>query len=115
MEREVVNNFKLWIITKGDVSELHLTFNGGEGGGDLCLRLFRHIEEFKDPLSCCHGGLEHVGHLCHLGNWLGEVASVLDKGLDITHRDGPFDGQHPPQEGNSDISQISNGVHDGHH
>ena len=43
------------------------------------LVFFLFIQEFKYPLRRRRGGLQHIGHLSHLGDRLVEAAHILDK------------------------------------
>ena len=79
----------------------------------LVLLLF--LQKRKDTLRSRRGGLQHVRHLCHLLDGLGEVPHILGKGLDIPHLNGLLDGQVAAQNGHSHIAQIAHKLHDGHH
>ena len=98
-------------MVKGDLS-----LNGRSRNRAFCELVFLFLcEELKDALGSCGHGLEHIGHLCHLGDGLGEVAHVLDKGLDITDLNGTGSGQNGAEHGHSNIAQVTDKLHDGLH
>ena len=91
---EILDNDFIRIIAKTDVIEFHAAIQAF-GRNRVChgLFLFLFVEKFEYPFRCRRCGLEHVGDLRHLLHRLGKIADILDKGLDIAHRDGPVDGQ----------------------
>ena len=68
------------------------------------LAFFFLVEEFKNTFCCRSHGLYLV---CNLGNLLyrlGKVFHILDKCLNITNLDSPFDCQKPSNQSNSCIA-----------
>ena len=54
------------------------------------------VEQLEDPLGRGDARLQHVGHRRQLGERLGELAGVLDEGLDVAERQRPDATRSPP-------------------
>ena len=62
------------------------------------------FEEFKDTLRGSRGRLHHVADLGQLGDRLGKVSYILDKGLDLPYLNGILDCQKSSQNRNDHIA-----------
>ena len=59
--------------------------------------------------------LQHVGDLSELRDRLREVFHILNKRLNVAHRDSTLHGKNRARNSHSHISQIAHEAHDGHH
>ena len=113
---EIMDDDLIRVVPEGHVGKFHRALRIGKMRRILHrLFLLFLLQEFKHSLRCCRCGLKHVGNLSQLSNGLGKVSHVLDKGLDISHIDGPAHRQHAAQNGDRHIAQISHKGHDGLH
>ena len=104
---KVMDDNFIRVIAKLHMGKIHPALHAGKVN-----RVFRcHIflvfpKELKDPLRCRCRGLQHIGNLRHLGNRLGELADVLDKGLDFPYLYAAPDGKHPARHGYCYVSKV---------
>ena len=82
--RKVFNNRFVRIITKVYVVKINTAGNLGEiKSGGAFGNLFLFIQKGEDPFSGGRGLLQDIGDIGNLHNWLGKLADILDKGLNI--------------------------------
>ena len=68
----------------------------------------------SNPLHRGDARLEQVDHRSNLGYRLGELAGVLDEGLDVPEAHGPRGGAEPAQHRDHHIVEVSDEHHDRH-
>ncbi len=109
---EVMDDRSCRVIAEAHMVELDISANVCNGcrmlGGLLLLFL---LEKFKDALGCRRHRLQHIGHLCELGNRLCEIADILDKRLNVADGNHTRDRQHRAGDSNADITKIADKVH----
>ncbi len=71
------------------------------------------IQNGKDSFGRSNGLLDRAGHVGQLGQGLGELVGILEKSLDIAQADGAVDHVDDPKDGNQEIADIFNKVHQG--
>ena len=87
MGAEIIDDGFIRQITEFDILKLHITRTVDDGNRVFDrLILFRLVQKLEHPLRSRGCRLEQVAHLGDLLNRLGKHLIILDKGLDISHR-----------------------------
>ena len=73
------------------------------------------VKELENTFGGSGGRLKHVGCLSRLHQRLVEGANVLHEGLNIAHLDASPDYQETAQNGDANVTQVTDEAHDGHH
>ena len=71
--------------------------------------------QFNALLGDCKSWNDTERAIDILGDGLGEVIHILDKGLNIAHGDGSRQGEKAPGDTDQHIAKVAHKVHQGHH
>ena len=114
--REIIDNDLIRVIPEMHMFKFYISpkpFYGYRIRNRLVLFLF--VKELKHSLGRRRGKLQHVRHLSHLLDGLGEIPYILDKGLDISNLYDIANRKEASKDRHADISQISDKLHHRHH
>ena len=94
-------------ITKTHMAEIHISFPAFR---ELRFLRFRHllfrIQKLKYPLGRSHGGLHDACNVGYLVDGLGELAQILDEGLNHTYAQPAVDAEPSSDNRHSHIADI---------
>ena len=83
--------------------------------GVLDLLLLRGGEELEDALGGRGHGLQRVAHVAELLHRLGEVADVLDEGLDVAGSGVSGEGKLGAHDDHAHVAHVTHEAHERHH
>ena len=111
---EVLDERLVGLVSEGDVLQDDAPLGGEQGrstGAVGCLLV--GCQELEDPLGRGQTRLQQVHLAGDLHDRVGELARVLDEGLDVAQRHGPIDRQVPTDDSDGHVVQVGEEHHRG--
>ena len=113
MSGKIPDNDLVRIVSETYMGKIHVTIHMVEMHSMFNRQFFfLFVQKFKYALGGCSHRLQHICHLRNLLDRLSKIPDILNKCLNFTNPDGSADCQKSSGNCHSDITEVSDKLHD---